>query len=559
MPENNIAALAKDTALLAIARNAFAGEGERPPVLHVIRSESTTLSADEKLADFGYTTDAANFLLASAECPPEHRPFIDALIGVAAESTDWFIASDKRIALRAGRSTKTVQRWRDAFDGWQKATSQTLVEIENNFTDGEGKHHPHKYKVHVARLAVEATEEARRSSRWSSNPAQAIARAAREKRKEIPDVTSRRARGRKREPDAETTIKAKLRMASTLIEQAARLAEGVKLHKEMFGSAADFELDPELIARLRHSVEQLESKPAVEAPTSMSTSSNIKKMDIGNTGGGVGAGGQNVHLSDADRAVDVFESVGASMFGVTLRDEPACKAADFEYVTNLTKHLPKYLSRNAISMESVIVRPQGAPFIQLDDLSAEARARVEPFSFLSIEPSEELYQAWVALSSEAERDATRRRLVDWVGADRGASGALRWPGSVNHKPGRNGFKVRVIHTTPGRVATTAELEAAGLPPPVSPIPPLPAPRSRVERAPRTWPDYQRCLNEAKRKASGGPDRSEADKNWCILARGRGWPELEIESKLREVSDKAKRRPDYARRTVAYAVGIAGGH
>jgi hypothetical protein len=260
-------------------------------------------------------------------------------------------------------------------------------------------------------------------------------------------------------------------------------------------------------------------------------------------------------VADAVDAVDAFESVGACVFGVTLRDEEKQRAAEFEQITNLKKHLPGYLARSSVCSESLIVRPEGAPFVQLDDLSAEARARVESFSFLSVETSAGNFQAWVALSSEAAREATRRRLVAGAGADRGASGAMRWPGSINQKPGREGFKVRLVHMTPGRIATVAELEAAGLLAPVSPPPQPKEPRPPATRAPQTWPDYQRCLNEARRKGNGEPDRSEADKNWCILAGGRGWSESEIEAKLCEVSDKAKRRPDYARRTAAYAARV----
>jgi hypothetical protein len=106
------------------------------------------------------------------------------------------------------------------------------------------------------------------------------------------------------------------------------------------------------------------------------------------------------------------------------------------------------------------------------------------------------------------------------------------------------------------VATVAELEAANLLAPVSPNLRLAqTSKPRAARAPHQWPDYQRCVTEAKRKDDGSADMSDADKNWCILALDRGWQSSEVEAKLCELRDKARRRPEYARRTVAYAASL----
>jgi hypothetical protein len=93
-------------------------------------------------------------------------------------------------------------------------------------------------------------------------------------------------------------------------------------------------------------------------------------------------------------------------------------------------------------------------------------------------------------------------------------------------------------------------------PPVSPnLQLVQSAKPRANRAPVQWPDYQRCVSEAKRKDDGNPDMSDADKNWCILALDRGWQSSEVELKLAELRDKARRRPEYARRTVAYAASV----
>jgi hypothetical protein len=240
---------------------------------------------------------------------------------------------------------------------------------------------------------------------------------------------------------------------------------------------------------------------------------------------------------------------------------PKGEAEGFETLTRgeLSEMLPAILQRSAERGRSLIVRPVASNLIQVDDLSRATVERVQSFAFMTVETSVGNYQAWVALPpgiGKDERDALRRRLLDGLGADRGASGAMRWPGSINFKAGRDQFMVRLVSSNPGRVATLAELEAAEI---LAPVPPnlqlAPPSKPRANRAPVQWPDYQRCVNEAKRRDDGSADLSDADKNWCILALDRGWQDADTEAKLCELRDKARKRPEYARRTVAYARSV----
>ncbi len=249
---------------------------------------------------------------------------------------------------------------------------------------------------------------------------------------------------------------------------------------------------------------------------------------------------------------------------MTLRDDLKTRdagPAHFEIVSAdvFRSGLPALLRRNAERGESLIVRPVASNLIQVDDCNRAMLGRLLPFSFLTFETSPENYQAWLALPADIpkpERDRVRARLLRAVdGADKGASGAMRWPGSINHKPGRDGFRVRLVSTSRGRVSTVKELEAAGLLAPELPEPQAPAQRPRTS-GPRSWPDYERCVREAPRKGAGSPDRSVADKNWALLAVGRGWSASEVESKLLELSDKARKRPGYARSTASYAASVS---
>ncbi|MGH9968827.1 MAG: DNA-primase RepB domain-containing protein [Pyrinomonadaceae bacterium] len=271
-------------------------------------------------------------------------------------------------------------------------------------------------------------------------------------------------------------------------------------------------------------------------------------------------------ILQAPDCVDLFAGMGAKEFAVTmLRDGNTIGRRGELYQRLQTKQLlrsmPGFVKRNRTREESLIVRPIGDHFIQVDECDSELLERLRPFAFLIIETSQQNYQSWLALplkTEKSDRDSVRTRLLRCLeGVDKTASGAMRWPGSINHKPGRKAFCVRIVGSHPGRFVTPAELDSAGL------LAPLLA-RADIFRTAHTspetrlsWPDYQRCLREAL-KGDGSPNRSIADKNWAILALGRGMSPESVEARLREVSEKANRRPNYAQSTVAYALSVVSG-
>jgi hypothetical protein len=266
--------------------------------------------------------------------------------------------------------------------------------------------------------------------------------------------------------------------------------------------------------------------------------------------------------SESARAIALFESVGASRFEVTMRDEAAARSALHRKhdAAELCARLPFYLKRNETRAESFIIRPRGASLIQVDDLSAELHARFEPFAFLTLCTSPDSYQAWLALpsgTSEETRADVRARLLRQFNltkpeADKGASGALRVPGSLNRKPKHEAAppRVHLVQACAGRFVTPAELERARLLAP-------PEPSAEQTRGAPVRSEAQMPRYATKYKASGDVDRSRSDFDFALRALRCGCAQSDVEARLLELSAKAqaRRRTSYVRRTVERAAFI----
>jgi hypothetical protein len=266
---------------------------------------------------------------------------------------------------------------------------------------------------------------------------------------------------------------------------------------------------------------------------------------------------------EAADAIKAFESVGATSFDVTMRNEATDEKEIYEQSVTGDRlragKLLEYLARNEAAPESFIMRPRGARLIQIDDADARTLERLKPFAFLTVETSHENFQAWLALSpqtTEPELKQIRARLLEHLqpsGANGGAYGAVRWSGSINHKPERNGFRVRINSSQMENLIDAAQLEAAAL---------LAEPKP--ERAPVIvptvnksnkiiFPNYERCLSDK----SG--DRSRADASFMRICSMRGISETEATDELKRVSERAaneekRGRTDYIRRTADFAYG-----
>ncbi len=255
--------------------------------------------------------------------------------------------------------------------------------------------------------------------------------------------------------------------------------------------------------------------------------------------------------------IDVFASVGATHFDLTHLNIEGEKRGfrPRQSVSQLKNSLPKLFPGAAERQYSIIVRPHAEQthFIQLDDLDETGLERVGEAAFLALRTSPGNHQAWVAvsgLSSGEDAKDFARRLRKGAGADPSASGATRVAGTTNYKRKYEPDfpTVAICDSSPGRIMTTAQLDALGLVAPLEPektaavLPLRPHRVSERGSRQRQWPDYQRCLVGAPPSKSGkGPDRSMADYFWCKMAAQRNWSVEEIAVKLVEVSERAQER------------------
>jgi DNA invertase Pin-like site-specific DNA recombinase len=282
-------------------------------------------------------------------------------------------------------------------------------------------------------------------------------------------------------------------------------------------------------------------------------------------------------ISEAERMIDIFTSVGARSFVVTKLDinqtliwGKAYSASELRdklpaMVRTAAIRKPFAISETEIVMagENLIVRPTGSVhFVQLDDLSAEQIERVRPAAFLIHSTSPGNHQAWIAASGlpadkEVFKDFMRRVRKAVGGNDKSASHATRLGGTENFKLKYHpDFPVVAItHAVPGRVLTSDQLSQLGLLAEAERIkPPAFVPRSSSERP---WPSYEIAIMRAPRKADGTPDRSKADYSWALIALTGGKNVEETIAKLAEVSPRAMERTQrgdrgYARITVENA-------
>jgi hypothetical protein len=215
---------------------------------------------------------------------------------------------------------------------------------------------------------------------------------------------------------------------------------------------------------------------------------------------------------------------------------------------------------------SVIIGASSQSYIHLDDCDRVQAERLAPYAFAIIETSSNRYHVFLALAKGWKWLASvRSRLLEKLHAISFQSDAnpgscsVRWPGSINFKPSRNRFLVRIVHAQPGRFTTAKELKLAGL------LAYKPKPRAVAQAAgPQlsvTLPDYDRVLAGAppaqSKKREGMPDRSIADFTWSLMARQRGAEQGEIERGLSLYSERARGRgPKYIRDTVNKAVSAS---
>jgi len=274
-------------------------------------------------------------------------------------------------------------------------------------------------------------------------------------------------------------------------------------------------------------------------------------------------------LAEAEADLDAFLSVGAQDVVAVVVDDTLPfnenKVSDDHLsVEQFRRALPYYLEHNQDNdTHSVCVRPRGrSRLIQADDCTIEEVRLLLPYAFFVAMTSPNRFQVWIALSdgiSDDEFKVLKRRFFkklnptkDPEKANGGANGSIRWPGTLNCKPERRYAdgerpRVQLLHVSPGRITSLAELDAAGLlAPPPKRMTPEEVRELKVKLPDGSWPDIFDYLSRRG-------DRSGPECSWAMAALGRGWPPSSVVAKLKEIGPKARTRDDdYAEQTVAAA-------
>jgi hypothetical protein len=284
---------------------------------------------------------------------------------------------------------------------------------------------------------------------------------------------------------------------------------------------------------------------------------------------------------EARMMIEACDSVGATMFKVAFtaiyplvgqaaelppleRSEPLQKGVNMS-AEELYKRIPDYIRRNQERHHNVAVRVWGAIF-QVDDCSQAFYERLKPLCFAAVQTSPQSFQVWLALprsfvGSDGKRtDALtviRKRFFDKCeelkeSANGGAYNSIRMPGTLNIKEKYLGDfpRIRLIHTSMGRLTTPEELDALGLLAPApAPILRLVNPTPGVPNVLANRPDYQYFVNRAPAKEDGNPNLSRADASFAVYYLSIGDSRAEVAARLRSVRDKASRRADYVERTL----------
>ncbi len=511
-------------------------------------------------------------------------------------------------------------RQRKHIIAWQTVINFAVIEVrEGNFDKAKQRNAATAYRVPLLDLAAKVVLLARTKSEWIRSPRRAIEQSARELLGDIPQAAAVQRRKPRGEPDARSLLATKRETILTLVAQCGELIERGGAAATGYETPEQFfeQLQPDARGALRkrslsacltpenspdgyttlctrltpensldgyttlctHPPQEnsLIDAPKVEVcrvtveeksnPTKSENAAEEQLKRESQPATALPGCVSPSSLAEAVQACDLFD---VREFSVSMLNDKKLKGSRPELYEvfssfDLKLWLPGLLKRNEERHESLTVRPIAHHLIQVDDCDFEMLERLKPFAFMALESSPNNFQAWLALPPEvtkAERDTVRYRLLRALGtADKSASGSTRLPGSLNCKPERKQrdgsfFRVRLVHTAPNKLVPVADLEAVQLLAPEPVVKPAPVTPTK-KRVPRSFPDYARCVAEAEPNADGEPDLSIADKDWCILALGRGWSRAETEAKLMEHRDKAKRRPAYARSTVDYAARVVG--
>jgi hypothetical protein len=168
--------------------------------------------------DLADLTDGVSLTTTDLRLPLHLRAFVDAVIGATAGSSEFVEVTDKDLAKRMGRSTRTVQNDRKQFRAWKDHSS--LIQVRDHWRDPDtGESHAHAYRCHVSGLAVDTAIEARLSPEYAKDRSMALRKAAHVVTKEAANYPVRPPKMRKKPSDLEL-LRRNLRSAANSLKKA---------------------------------------------------------------------------------------------------------------------------------------------------------------------------------------------------------------------------------------------------------------------------------------------------------------------------------------------------
>lgn len=307
------------------------------------------------------------------------------------------------------------------------------------------------------------------------------------------------------------------------------------------------------------------TRDAISTPPVILNSSGSEPMESD-------SGGDGATLADALKALDLVRSVGAWRSNVILIED-ATKRKELltkepATLDEVKEKFPAWLDRSEREQKSLVVdlKPDGRHIIQVDEASPKVMQMLASVSFMTVETSTGNGQVWLALPQgldASEIKAVKDRLfavLEAKGANKGASGGLRWIGTHNFKPERRANdgsfpRVRLLAYTSGRITTVEELYRYGLlaAPQLNPQFREKARVTRQSNRAAREPSYEVAVSSVKRKPNGDVDRSGVDLLYAVTCLNWGLTESETVDLLNTHSPKAQGRRDrYAESVVEAA-------
>ncbi len=253
-------------------------------------NEAVTLAQD-----FADATDGASICITYLNMPPHLRCFVDAVIGASGGSNEFAEIPDEALAKRLGRSTKSVQNYRNEFRAWNEHGA--IIEIKDNWRHPKTlESHAHSYRCHVTQLAVETVLDARLSPEWNRNRRKVLEEAGQTVAEGAPCFPPRKAKRRRTVSDAET-LRRNLQQSANLLDRATnlrpmvrnpdyaelyalrqQLAEKLQAFDEAYGLESDFHVNTEE-EHMENEAPSPSSEPSAE-PSRMEVETQVETGQV---------------------------------------------------------------------------------------------------------------------------------------------------------------------------------------------------------------------------------------------------------------------------------------